>query len=508
MPRRPRGITNRPPIAMEQELQKKAISKKIEKGEPITLSFSFINERVLVVINSILVRILGKQDQIFLLNSVVTILREVVVNALKANTKRVFFLKHGLDITNEGQYRSGMAQFKKEIVGNFEAVEGDLRRSDFFVRITFESGSNAIRITVTNNSPILPVELQRVNLRIQKARQYNDFSEAYEEIEDDTEGAGLGIVLTLLLMKNMGIDPSNYSIKSTGRTTVTVLTIPSMLKPIEVITKIKKRILREIEGIPTFPENIVQLQRLCNDPDSSIEDIVRHLKMDPALSTDVIKLSNSAGIAPYKRIEDIKTAVVTIGLKNLNAVLVASNARKILNERYSSFEMIWEHCNKVAFYARNIAISLRASTIVENVYMAGLLHDLGKIILLATDKKLVRKIADIVKNRKITATTMEEISIGISHSAIGSLISQKWNFPSYLVEAINYHHAPYSCSEKYRDIVNIIYLANMMAGIEDRRYAFHYIEEDILERYNILDEAKFKSLHDRLKDKFESTKSL
>ncbi|MBN2079735.1 MAG: HDOD domain-containing protein [Spirochaetes bacterium] len=493
---------------MEQELQRKSISKKIEKGEPITLSFSFINERVLVVINSILVRVLGKQDQIYLLNSVVTILRELVVNALKANAKRVFFLKHSLDIMNDGQYRTGMARFKKEIVGSFDAVEGDLKRSDFYVHIKFEFGKSAIRITVTNNSLMLPVELQRINLRMQKARQYNDFSEAYEEIEDDSEGAGLGIVLTLLLMKSMGIDPANYSIKSEGRTTVTTLTIPSRLKPVEVITKIKKRILREVEGIPTFPENIVQLQRLCNDPDSSFEDIVRRLKMDPALSTDVIKLSNSAGIAPYKRIEDIKSAVVTIGLKNLNAVLVASNARKILNERYSSFEMIWEHCNKVAFYARNIALSFRASAIVENVYMAGLLHDLGKIILLATDRKLVRKIADIVKDRKITATTMEEISIGISHSTIGSLISQKWNFPDYLTEAINYHHAPYCCSEKYRDIVYIIYLANMMAGIEDRRYAFYYIEETILERFNLLDETKFKSLHDRLKDKFDSTKSL
>ena len=504
----PRGIRIGSSTAMEPELQSKTISRKIEKGEPVTLSFSFINERVLVVINSILVRILGKHDQIYLLNSVVTILREIVVNALKANTKRVFFLKHGLDITNAGHYRTGMVRFKKEIVGSFDTVEGDLRRSDFYVQIRFDQDAHAIRIVVSNNSPILPVELERITFRIEKAKQYNDFTEAYDEIEDDSEGAGLGIVLTILLMKNMGIEPRNYAIQSAGRTTVTSLTIPAQLKPAGITTKIKKRILREIEGIPTFPENIVQLQRLCGDPDSSIEDIVRRLKMDPALSTDVIKLSNSAGIAPYKRIEDIKSAVVTIGLKNLNAMLAASNARKILNERYSSFEMIWDHCNKVAFYARNIAISIRASAIVENVYMAGLLHDLGKIILLATDKKLVRKIADIVKDRKITATTMEEISIGLSHSTIGSLVSRKWNFPDYLIEAINYHHAPFSCSEKYRDIVYTIYLANMMAGIEDRRYAYHYIEESILERFNLMDESKFKSLHDRLKEKFESTKFL
>jgi putative nucleotidyltransferase with HDIG domain len=493
---------------MDDLTNRKIISDRIEKKQPIKLSFRYVNEKVLMVLNSIVSRILSKQDQIFLLNSTVTILREIIINALKANAKRIFFLKNELDITDGTQYVRGMNKFKKEVIGEFESIEEDLKRSDFYVHITFQYDSKAIQILVENNSPILPVELERIHFRIDKALKYNDFSEAYAEIEDDSEGAGLGIVLTILLLKNMGIDPKNYSISVQGKNTRTTLSIPSVLKPGEITTKVKRQILSEIDGIPTFPENITLLQRLCNDPESSIDQIVKRLKIDPALSSDVIKLSNSAGIAPYKRIEDIKSAVVTIGMKNLNAILVASNARRILNERYSSFELIWEHCNRVAFYARNIALSMRQTAIIENVYMAGLLHDLGKIILLATDKKLVRKIAEIVNNRKITTTTMEEISIGISHSAIGSLIARKWNFPDYLVEAIAYHHSPLNGSEKYRDVVFTIYLSNMMAGIEDRRYTNYYIEELVLERYGLLDMNKFNAFHEKLKAKYDSTKLL
>ncbi len=493
---------------MDDLTNRKIIAERIEKRQPIKLSFRYVNEKVLMVLNSIVARILAKQDQVFLLNSTVTILREVIINALKANAKRIFFIKNQLDITNNAAYTTGMNKFKKEVIGEFESVEEDLKRSDFYVHITFQYDDKAVQIMVENNSPILPVELERINFRIDKALKYNDFSEAYAEIEDDSEGAGLGIVLTILLLKNMGINPKSYRISKEGNNTRTSLSIPSVLQSGEITTKVKTKILNEIEGIPTFPENIMLLQRLCNDPDSSIDQIVKRLKLDPALSTDVIKLSNSAGIAPHKRIEDIKTAVVTIGMKNLNAILVASNARRILNERYTSFELIWEHCNRVAFYARNIALSLHQTGIIENVYMAGLLHDLGKIILLATDKKLVRKIAEIVNNRKITTTTMEEISIGISHSAIGSLIAQKWNFPDYLVESIAYHHSPLNGSDKYRDVVFTIYLANMMAGIEDRRYTNYYIEETVLERYGLLDLNKFKSFHDRLKAKYDSTKLL
>jgi HD-like signal output (HDOD) protein len=492
---------------MDDNANRRIISARLENRQPVKLSFRYVNEKVLMLLNSIVARILSTQDQIFLLNSTVTILREIIISALKANAKRIFFLKNELDISDGEQYTTGMEKFKKEVIGEFESIEADLKRSDFYVHITFQYDSNAIRMTVENNSPILPVELQRINFRIDKALKYNDFSEAYAEIEDDSEGAGLGIVLTILLLKNMGINPKNYAITQDGKNTRTSLCIPSVLKPSEITTKIKHQIMNEIEGIPTFPENIIQLQRLCNDPESSIDNIVKRLKIDPALTSDVIKLSNSAGIAPYKRIEDIKTAVVTIGLKNLNAILVASNARRILNERYSSFELIWEHCNKVAFYARNISLTNRQTGIIENVYMAGLLHDLGKIILLATDKKLVKKIAEIVNNRKITTTTMEEISIGISHSAIGSLIAKKWNFPEYLVEGIGFHHAPLNCSEKYRDVVYTIYLANMLAGIEERRYTFYYIEEIVLEQYGLLDIVKFNAFHEKLKAKYESTKS-
>src|SRR3990172_6537776 len=361
---------------MDSIIDRKTYSEKIKNGEPITLSFHYVNEKVLMTFNSILVKILSKNDQIFLLNSAVTILREIIVNALKANAKRVFFIKNNLDINDEDQYKKGMNKFKKQVVGEFEKIEADLLRSDLYVKIIFNFNPAMIHIMIINNSPVLPEELKRIKFRIEKAIQYNDFSEAYQEIEDDSEGAGLGIVLTILLLKSMGIDPHNYTIEKTGKTTQASLKIPAQLKPVEITTKVKKQIIKEIEGIPTFPENLLQLQRLCNDPEAPIERIVKIIKVDPALSADVIKLSNSAGIAPYKRIEDIKAAVVTIGMKNLNAIIVASNARRILNERYSSFEMIWEHCNKVAFYARNIAVASRLTGIIESVYMAGLLHDL------------------------------------------------------------------------------------------------------------------------------------
>ncbi len=483
---------------------RKEISEKIERGEDVSFSFKFLDPKRLMLINSVMAKHLGKMDHIFLLNSIVTIIREVVVNAMKANAKRVFFYKNNLDIRKNDDYKKGMDRFKNEVIGEFELIESDLNNSDYYIHMSFALAGKDLDIKIVNNSPILPEELERINHRIAQAKKYNDFSEAYEEIQDDSEGAGLGIVLTILFLKNMGINPDSFKLASNGKITQTVLKIPRELRPSTLTKSIRDEIVNDVEGIPTFPENILELMRLCNDQEASIEMISGKIETDPALASDVIKLSNSAGFVPGKRIDSVSEAVKTIGLKNVNAILMASNARRILDKRYANFEEIWTHCNRTAFYARHIASILKKQKFSEKVFMAGLLHDLGKIVLLATRIELVEKIAETVKNRKMRSSTMmEEISIGISHSEIGELISKKWNFPEYLVEAIRYHHAPLSSSQEHRSLVEIVYLANMMVGVSDRRYYYYYCDEGVLERFGINNEKDFIALKDKLNEKWE-----
>lgn len=492
-----------------EAINRAELSKKIENGEPFNINVKYAGREMLMIINSVMAKLLSKADHLFLQQSIITILREIIVNAQKANAKRIYFRKNNLDINNVEDYQRGIEKFKNDVIGDFEGIKKDLENSEYYIDLYFERTEKKIYLKVTNNAPVIPEELARINLRIRKAMEYNHFSEVYEEIQDETEGAGLGIVLTILFLKSMGVDPKHFKINSDGKVTETELTIPEELRPSSITTDVRNHIIDEVDGIPTFPENILALQQLCSDPEASIDKISEKIMLDPALSVDVIKLSNSAGFITGKRIESVNTAVMTIGLKNLNAILIASNARRILDKRYSSYEKIWEHCNKTSFYARAIALKMHLSAVVEKVFIAGLLHDLGKIVLLSTRMDLVKKVAQEVKDREIIASTiMEEITVGISHSTIGGLISKKWNLPDYLIEAINYHHSPLSVSKEQADLVFIVYLANMLCGIEDRKYTYYYLEEIVLERFDILHEDKFSAFHEELKAKYEQSTSL
>lgn len=484
-------------------MDKKATTDSIGRNAPFAISFKYADHEFLMRVNGIYTKLLTAHDQLYILNSVISIMREVMANAQKANAKRLYFAINGLKIANPDDYKKGMERFKVDFMYDPDRLRDLLMKSDFTVTIDFGITEDEISIDVTNNAALLPHEKERIRHRMEKAKIYNNLMDAYEDINDESEGAGLGIAFVMVILKNIGIDLSLFRIDSGDHSTTVSLKIPHMLKPREITTKIKERILIDIEGLPPFPASATRIMDLCNDPDSSLDVIADAIMSDPAIITGVMKLSNSAAFITGKRIENVIEAVRILGIRNIRSMVLASSARRIIDERYARYEEIWEHSNRVAAYARTIALSYNGPAIAEKASLAGLLHDLGKIILLATDPGTVATIAKQARDRKlITETFMEEITIGISHSTIGGLVATKWNFPDYLVDAIRSHHDPLNAAEANEPVVRAVYLANMLSGMETGKYEYHYCHEEVLEKFRLAEETALNELHASLKKKY------
>jgi HD-like signal output (HDOD) protein len=316
---------------------------------------------------------------------------------------------------------------------------------------------------------------------------------------DDTEGAGLGIILTILLLRNSGINPELFTITTDGKSTLAQLIVPDHLRPHEISTDVKRQIIEQIQVLPTFPQMTLELMEMCNKPDASLQKISDRIKSDPSLTADILKLANSAGFVATRKVDTINDALVRIGLKNLKNILIAASSRAILEKRFKKFEAIWAHCFKTAYYAKMIASTLKLPSTEDQAFICGLLHDMGKIVLLSVDLDLTNKIADIVAQHRIrTTTVIEEISIGISHSAIGKLIAEKWNFAEFLIQGIEFHHSPLQAKDEFRNIVYSTYLANLFCGVETKKYEYSYADSLVLERLGIADEAATAALHQKL----------
>ncbi|MBN2159272.1 MAG: HDOD domain-containing protein [Spirochaetes bacterium] len=479
------------------------LAKQFDRGEEVAISFQYVNKEIEIDVNSLLSKVLSRLDKGYLYDTLVSVFRELIQNGIKANMKRVWFEAGNLDINDMGDYRKGMEKFR-EVAYHPEVMRDQLRDSRYRVTLKMRNREGGLDVSVVNNARVLPGELERIRYRMRKALEWNNFVEAYENMYDATEGAGLGIILSVMLLKNAGLDAEVFNvIPDEGSMTIS-LRIPPELKSIEITSSIKSQILEDVNSLPTFPENVLELRQLCDNPETTIDTISEKISLDPALAADVLKLSNSAGFISGKRITKISQAVMIIGLKNLNSMLTAAALRKIMDKRYRKFEQIWEHCNRTAYYARQIAMEVGYGKVVDIAYIAGLLHDIGKIVLLSTDARLLNQISDIVNDRKIrTSSIIEEISIGISHSAIGALIADKWNFPEELVEAVRYHHAPLAPNIRHREVVMVVYLANQLCILESKEMDPLFIESEVLDKLSITSRTAFEKFVTRLQNRYD-----
>ncbi len=488
---------------MKKQSNTSEMASHFLSGEDINFSIKSFNENENSILNSFVAKVLSRLDLTYINETLNTILREIILNAVKANAKRVYFKNCGLDINDRNHYNEGLIQFKKDVISNLKNIGSDIEKSEYEVTVLFKNTGQGIDISITNNCTILSDELQRILFRLECAEGSDDFSKIYEKVFDSSEGAGLGLILSILLLKNAGLKSENYRFCYERNLISHSFFIPFRLKPEASTGDITKAILDEIDSLPTFPEHILEIQSLCSKNDTTIEEIASRISTDPALTADLLKISNSAGYISRRRIGSVHEAIVIIGLDQLQEILTVSAARKILDEKYRAYQQIWEHCNITAFYARFIALENGMQEKAEKVFIAALLHDIGKIVLLSTNRTLINKISAIVSNRRIhMSSVLEEIAIGVSHSEIGALIAEKWNFPDYLIQTIRNHHSPLNSPSEFSDIASMVYLANMLYGIEKKRYTPAYIEADVQKKFKLTKENAVYKLIERIQKRY------
>jgi HD-like signal output (HDOD) protein len=267
--------------------------------------------------------------------------------------------------------------------------------------------------------------------------------------------------------------------------------------------KIAGEILKEIEELPAFPDNIKLIQDLCSDPDVDMKEIADTISLDAGLASSILKLANSAGYVTSSKIDTIEEAVRIIGIKGINTLLLASGVTNVIESKYKRYEIIFKDSYKRAYYAQKLSIQMKRSKLTDFAYLAGLLANLGRIIMLAISSEQMERLKEIAGFKGIDDSDMlEEISIGLSHSTLGSMIAARWNFNNTLIKAIEFHQRPYMAPEKHKPIVYIVYLADVFVNIENKKSRFDIVDEDVLEFFKIKDEKSFNILHNILQQSY------
>ncbi len=248
------------------------IDEALNQGRPVILKTSSLPMNIEQLFQYVLEKCLIKINKSEIKESLIFCLREVTANAKRANIKRIYFLEKGINIDNVNEYQKGMKGFKTAISEKLEYYEQKLTELGFYIKVGFFINKTNLEIKVINNAPINLQELQRINERMAQAYKFKTFDEAMSTIMDESEGAGLGIAMIILMLRNLGIDRGGYVIQMNGGETLAKLTIPlGVEKPkAEDINLITKKLIQEVDSIPQFPDNISKIRDLLDDEKSTI----------------------------------------------------------------------------------------------------------------------------------------------------------------------------------------------------------------------------------------------
>jgi len=215
--------------------------------------------------------------------------------------------------------------------------------------------------------------------------------------------------------------------------------------------------------IKTLPAVFYKLTEACEDPDSSFEDIGSIISMDAGLSARLLKIVNSPFFGLSQKIDSVSHAMGIIGVKQLNdLVLSTAVADKFqgIHEDLIDMESFWRHSIACGMIARDIG-KFNKNPNSEQLYLAGLIHDLGTLVICDRQPDKAREIFNRCNFSRDFLFEAEREVLGFNHADVGGALLKFWEMPELLIETVFFHNDPLSAKE-YKQEVGIVHIADRL----------------------------------------------
>ncbi|THB70794.1 MAG: HDOD domain-containing protein [Desulfobulbaceae bacterium] len=210
------------------------------------------------------------------------------------------------------------------------------------------------------------------------------------------------------------------------------------------MSKHQSPIEKQLEALPPLPLTVTKVIEVTANPESSANDLVKAILPDQTMCVTILKFANSVLYGRPKKVSSLETAVMVLGFNEIQGIVMGKAAvasfNKLFEEHRSMLDQFWTHAFNCGLAARIVSENMSLKS--GQFFMAGLLHDIGKLAMALSfkDKYMDEDWLLSFSTSKIQAREKELFSI--SHDEIGARLLERWKFPNNLVSALRYHHAP------------------------------------------------------------------
>ncbi len=225
-----------------------------------------------------------------------------------------------------------------------------------------------------------------------------------------------------------------------------------------------RRVVARIDTLPSMPASCTAIMTELQSDEASIQRVADLIARDLGMAAKILQMVNSAFFGLYRRVTDVKNAVMLLGLDAIKALVLSINVFSAFNTRkipFFDFEGLWRHSLAAGGYARRImTLATGERDRATAAFLAGMLHDIGKLILAVNFSTTYRELL-----REVPATTGERLDrerelIGTTHAEIGAYLMGLWGLERSILTAIAFHHCPQNSPVGGLEPLMAVHLAN------------------------------------------------
>ncbi len=225
-----------------------------------------------------------------------------------------------------------------------------------------------------------------------------------------------------------------------------------------------EKLVAGLGTLPSLPSVYEEIQSRLADPESSVDDVAECIKKDVAMSAKILQLVNSAFFGHFQHVESPAKAVHFLGLETIKALVLSLHIFAQYEGKGSfpfSLEDLWLHSLSVGNLAKKIAaMETGEKKVIDDAFIAGMLHDIGKLILAAGMTERYQAAIDMASSAPMELYEAEAKIFRAGHAEIGGYLMGLWGLPGPIVEAIVYHHRPERYPSKIFDVLTAVYMAD------------------------------------------------
>ena len=255
-----------------------------------------------------------------------------------------------------------------------------------------------------------------------------------------------------------------------------IISVPEPRNPIALI--------RSGVKLPSLSQVFVQLQDALKDPKTDANALAEIIRQDPSLSAFLLRMVNSAMFGFRTKIDTISRAVAIVGVKQLSTLAAGTSVMTLFKDvppEHVNMEQFWMHSLACGFVAKTLAERMGHND-PERCFVAGLLHDIGRLVVYMVAPKEALSVSARMKRDKLNIIEAEEIDLGFNHAKFAAILLKMWNLPLPLINAVLHHHG----SEPHEEepaadrltAPEIIYLADYIITSLDVGFSGEYYLQD------------------------------